>query len=63
MKEKHEVYAVMVLGKSNPQVTYTDYEQAETEAIRLCKKERLSTYVLKVVTCVSLNEVTIHKYN
>ena len=61
MKEKNNIYAVMVVGKYAPQKVYTNYEEAEEEAIRLCNKERMQTYVLKAITSVTLNNVTVTK--
>jgi hypothetical protein len=56
MKEQ-EYFAVMVEGRQTPSRLYTALSDAETEAIRLAQKERLTTYVLKAVAKYELNEV------
>jgi hypothetical protein len=61
MKEK-TLFAVMVTNRQIPAIVYPTYDEAEQEAIRLCKKERLDAYVLKVVSHISLNDVTIEHY-
>jgi hypothetical protein len=54
---KKEIFAVMVIGKTTPSVTYDNYFDAEVEAERLVKKERLTAYILKAVCIVELTEV------
>ena len=55
-------YAVMLDGKQTPSRIYTSYEQAEYEAKRLAIKEKLTAYVLKVVSKVELVEVRVTHY-
>lgn len=59
----HEpMFAVMVLGKQAPQVIRDNYQDAQNEAVRLCKKERMTTYVLKVVACFEHQEIVVTKF-
>jgi hypothetical protein len=57
--KKKEIFTVMVIGKQTPAKTYTDYFEAQDEAIRLVKEERKSAYVLKAVCLVELQEVIL----
>ena len=52
-------YAVMVEGKSTPTKLYERYTDAEEEAKRLATHERKTTYVLKVIARLELNDVKI----
>lgn len=58
--KKQEIFAVMVIGKTTPSVTYDNYEEAEIEAKRLAIKERpLIVYVLRVVAKLETSEVVV----
>lgn len=61
METKTEKYVVMVEGKTSPTKLHDNYETAEFEATRLCRKEQLPVYICKAVTKVELNQVTITK--
>lgn len=57
----NEIFAVMVEGKQTPSKTYPNYDEAEKEAARLATQERRTTYVLKAVAELKLNDVKITK--
>jgi hypothetical protein len=57
--KKQDLFAIMVIGKQTPSKIYTDYFEAQEEAMRLVKQERQPAYVLKAVALVELQEVTI----
>lgn len=63
MNSNQEIFAVIVFGKSAPMCFHDNYLDAENEAVRLCKKERIRTYVLKVVSTVELQEVIITRHD
>lgn len=54
-----ELFAVMVDSKQTPSKTYENYENAEAEAVRLATQERRTTYVMKIITRIELNDVKI----
>ena len=61
--ENSEYFAVMVEGKQTPSKLYeNDYDSAEKEATRLCTQTKNTTYVLKVVSKIELNEVKITRF-
>jgi len=61
MSKNSEIYTVIVIGKSTPQRLYDNYIEAEQEAIKLCEKEMLSAFVLKVIKSFSISDLTIKK--
>jgi hypothetical protein len=61
--KQDEYFAVMVDGKQTPSKLYkNDYDGAEKEASRLCSHTKMTTYVLKVVSKLELNEVKITRF-
>lgn len=58
-----EVYAVMSISNPVGIKTYSDYKDAEEEAIRICRIEKINTYVAKIVTCVSVSDVVVERFD
>lgn len=52
-----KIYIVYVEGKQTPTRFHDDQALAEQEAIRLAKKERLTTFVFEAVSKFELNDV------
>jgi len=60
---ENELFAVMVEGRQTTSKTYDNYDNIEAEAVRLATQERRTTYVMKIITKVELNDVKITKLN
>jgi hypothetical protein len=58
---KVELYIVKVVGSENPSKFYHSYREAEIEAMRLVKKERLCAYVFKAISFLEIDSVKITK--
>ena len=56
------IFAVMVEGKQTPSKVHREFNDAETEAIRLAKIERQPVYILKAVAKVEMTDVKITHY-
>lgn len=52
-------YAVMVIGKNNPQKLHDNYESALEEAKRLSTENRCESYVLQTVTKIEVTNVVV----
>jgi len=50
-------YMVFVEGRNMPQRKYETIEEAETEAERLCEKEKSKVYILKSVEKFELKNI------
>lgn len=58
---KIDLYVVIVVGVNVPYTFYHSYREAEIEAMRLVKKERLCAYVFKAVSFLEIDSVKITK--
>jgi hypothetical protein len=52
-----KIYIVYVVGKESPTRFHNSQSDAEQEAIRLAKKERLTTFVFEAISKFELNDV------
>ncbi len=50
-------YMVFVDGRNTPSRVYDNIDEAETEAERLCEKEKRKTFVLKAVCKFELKNI------
>ena len=62
IKTKEKKYAVMIIGKQTPSVTYNTYEEAEVEAKRLVMREQKPAYVLKSVAHIDNGQPIVTKH-
>jgi len=52
-----KIFIVYVVGKESPSTFHNSQSQAEQEAVRLAKKERLTTFVFEAISKFELNDV------
>jgi hypothetical protein len=52
-----KIYIVYVVGKESPTRFHNSESEAEQEAVRLAKKERLTTFVFEAISKFELNDV------
>lgn len=59
---EEEQFALMVEGKSMPQVIHKDINEAMNEAVSLSRKEQKTCYILKIIGRAELKDVKLIMY-
>jgi hypothetical protein len=58
---KIDLYVVVVVGLEMPYKFYHSYREAEIEAMKFVKKEKLCAYVFKAISFLEIDSVKITK--